>query len=120
MVALLAVRRRDLRRSVSSFDNPDFVEVVVHSYRHRYGYAAGDPAVEDIERALARQPVIAVPTISLCGADDGVSRGSAEDLQAAKFTTAYQRRMLPGIGHNIPQEAPAETVAALLELLAAG
>src|SRR5215813_9159051 len=30
-------------RTAASFDNPDFVEVVIHSYRHRYGYAPGDP-----------------------------------------------------------------------------
>jgi len=46
--------------------------VVIHSYRHRFMYAPGDPALEWIEAALTRQPPISVPTISLCGADDGV------------------------------------------------
>ncbi len=104
-------------RTAASFDNRDFVEVVIHSYRHRYGYVAGDPAVEDIERALARQPRIAVPTISLCGADDGVASLSNADHDVGKFAGHYERRVLPGIGHNIPQEAPDATVAALLDLL---
>jgi pimeloyl-ACP methyl ester carboxylesterase len=104
-------------RTAASFENPDFVDVVIHSYRHRYGYAPGDPALEEIEDRLAAQPVISVPTISLCGADDGVAPPPAADPDAARFTAGYERRVLPGIGHNIPQEAPVATVAALLELL---
>src|SRR5712692_7125300 len=66
-------------RSAASFDNPDFVEVVIQSYRHRFGYAAGDPAFEPTERLLAAQPTIPVPTIVLHGAGDGVGppEGSA-------------------------------------------
>ena len=104
-------------RTAASFDNPDFVDVVIHSYRHRYGYAAGDPALESIEQALAAQPVITVPTISLCGADDGVSTPAEGKGDAAKFSGPFEQRVLPGIGHDIPQEAPAETVRALLDLM---
>jgi pimeloyl-ACP methyl ester carboxylesterase len=104
-------------RTAASFDNPDFVDVVIHSYRHRYGYAAGDPVVAPIEQALAAQPVITVPTISLCGADDGVSTPAEAKGDAAKFSGPFEQRVLPGIGHNIPQEAPAETVRALLDLM---
>jgi pimeloyl-ACP methyl ester carboxylesterase len=100
-----------------SFDNPDFVDVVVHSYRHRYGYAAGDPSLDPIETALAGKPQIGVPTISLCGGEDGVSPPTTEDADSRCFTGPYERRVLPGIGHNIPQEAPAETLSALKELL---
>ena len=105
--------------TASSFSNPDFVDVVVHSYRHRFGYVAGDPQLDEIERALARQPPIAVPTISLCGADDGVEHPSRSDKDRARFTGFYERRLLGGVGHNIPQEAPQATADALLEVLAA-
>ena len=105
-------------RTAASFDNPDFVDVVIHSYRHRFGYAAGDPAVEPIERALAALPPITVPAISLCGADDGVSPPADRDSDAAKFTwPRYERRVLQGVGHDIPQEAPAATLAALRDVL---
>lgn len=104
-------------RTAASFDNPDFVDVVIHSYRHRYGYVAGNPALEQIERELAAQPAISVPTISLCGADDGVSPTPQQDRDAVHFSAQYERRVLPGVGHNIPQEAPGETAAALLALL---
>jgi pimeloyl-ACP methyl ester carboxylesterase len=63
----------EYERTAKSFDNPDFVEVSIHSYRHRYGAAKGDPAFEHIEVELARQPAITVPTIVLHGESDGVS-----------------------------------------------
>ena len=104
-------------KSALSFANPEFVAVVVHSYRHRYGYVGGDPALESIEIALAKRPKIRVATISLCGGDDGVSPPPLKDKDSICFTGPYERRVLPGIGHNIPQEAPSETLAALRELL---
>ncbi len=106
-------------RSATSFDNPDFVDVVIQSYRHRYAYAKGDPALEPIEAELAKQPKISVPTINLHGGHDGVGPAPKMDQQAGHFTGPYQRRILPGIGHNVPQEAPADTVAALRDLMKA-
>ncbi len=106
-------------QTASAFENPDFVDIVIHSYRHRFGYAQGDPAYEAIETALAAQPPITVPTIALWGDNDGVRDTPKTDPHGEKFTGAYQRLLLPGIGHNIPQEAPAATVTALLDLLAA-
>jgi pimeloyl-ACP methyl ester carboxylesterase len=104
-------------RSAASFDNPDFVDVVIHSYRHRFGYVSGDPALESIEQQLAAQPLIAVPTIALLGADDGVTPVEATDRQAHLFRGGYLRRVIPGAGHNLPQETPTAVVQAVLELL---
>lgn len=61
-------------QSAASFDNPDFVDVVIHSYRHRYGVVPGDPAYAPLESLLAKQPPISVPTIVLLGAGDGVDQ----------------------------------------------
>lgn len=107
-------------RSAVSFDNPDFVDVVIQSYRHRYGYAAGDPALAGIEAKLASQPDITVPTINLHGGHDGVGPAPATDTQARHFTSRYERRLIPRVGHNVPQEAPAETVAAIRDVMKAG
>jgi pimeloyl-ACP methyl ester carboxylesterase len=104
-------------RSAPSFDNPDFVAVTVQSYRHRFGYAPGDPALEPIEQQLATQPKITVPTVVLHGADSGIQPPVAADPQAAFFTGPYQRRLLPRIGHNLPQEAPNVFADAVLELV---
>ncbi|KAA0947663.1 alpha/beta hydrolase [Pseudomonas sp. ANT_H14] len=104
-------------QTAPSFDNPDFVEVVIHSYRHRFMYAPGDPTLEGIEQALVQPPAISVPSISLCGADDGVGPAPVLDDDQGRFSGFYRRRMLPGLGHNIPQEAPQATLEALIELL---
>jgi pimeloyl-ACP methyl ester carboxylesterase len=106
-------------RSAASFDNPDFVAVTIHSYRHRYGNAAGDPKLEDIERRLALQPKITVPTIALQGEADGVHPDGSSAHHAAFFAGPYQRRVLPRIGHNPPQEDPKSFAAAVIELMQA-
>lgn len=103
-------------RTAASFDNPEFVKVVIHSYRHRFGYVPGDPALDEVERLLATKPSIRVPTIAVCGGDDGVTPSRGKDPHVARFSGRYERRVLPGIGHNIPQEAPEATVAALLDV----
>ncbi|MFZ3353745.1 MAG: alpha/beta hydrolase [Xanthobacteraceae bacterium] len=103
-------------RSAPSFDNPDFVDVTIQSYRHRFGYAPGDPALEPIEVRLAVRPKITVATISLQGEADGVAPAQASDPHAAFFTGQYQRRMLSKVGHNPPQEAPHAFADAILEL----
>jgi pimeloyl-ACP methyl ester carboxylesterase len=104
-------------RTAVSFDNPDFVEVVIQSYRHRFGYAAGDPALEPIEQRLAAQPTIAVPTIVLHGDGDGVGPAAQSVKHARFFTGRYERRVIPLVGHNVPQEAPQATLDAVLALL---
>jgi pimeloyl-ACP methyl ester carboxylesterase len=106
-------------KSAASFDNPDFVAVTIQSYRHRFGYAAGDPALEPIEQRLATQPAITVPTIVLHGASSGIQRPAGSEAHARLFAGPYQRRVLPKIGHNLPQEAPLVVADAVLELVRA-
>jgi len=104
-------------QSAPSFDNPDFVAVVIHSYRHRYGLVPGDPAVEDTERRLVTQPSIDTPTIVLHGADDGVTPAEGSAGHDRFFNGPYERRVIPETGHNLPQEAPEVFSAAILALL---
>jgi pimeloyl-ACP methyl ester carboxylesterase len=105
-----------LDESARAFDNPDFVEVVIHSYRHRYGYAPGDPALEGIEARLAAQPRIAVPTIAPHGAADGVGPLETSERHARHFSGPYERRIIPLAGHNLPQEEPEAFARAVLDL----
>jgi hypothetical protein len=51
-------------RSAAAHDNPDYVDVVIHSYRHRFGLAAGDPHYADSQRRLALLPPISVPSVT--------------------------------------------------------
>jgi pimeloyl-ACP methyl ester carboxylesterase len=106
-------------RTAVSFDNPDFVDVVIHSYRHRFGYAAGDPALETIEQRLAAKPRIAVPTIVLHGDGSGLSRPESSLAHAPLFTGPYQHRVIPTAGHNLPQEVPEAVTDAVLEVIRA-
>jgi len=101
-------------RTAAAFDNPDFVEIVIHSYRHRFGLVAGDPAVAAIERSLTTRPPITVPTITLDGADDGVMGIGETADDARHFTGRHEHRIVSGAGHNLPQEAPAAFADAIL------
>lgn len=106
------------RRTASAFDNPDFVAVVIHSYRHRYGAAPGDPAFAAIEGRLARKPRISVPTIVLHGACDGVDPPASSENAGAHFTGLYRRSVVPVAGHFLPWEAPEAIASSLLSLAA--
>ena len=102
--------------TAEAFDNPDFVEIVVHSYRHRFGGIPGDPALDQIESQLADQPKITVPTIALLGEDDGVDPPTATDGSAKHFTSRYECRLIRGAGHNLPQEKPDAFIDAIVTL----
>ncbi len=103
-------------QTAAAFDNPDFVDVVLHSYRFRIGAVPGDPALDDLERRLASQPRIAAPTIALAGVDDGVDPPEPLDKIAPHFADLRRHAALPGIGHNLLQEAPAAFADAVLSL----
>jgi pimeloyl-ACP methyl ester carboxylesterase len=101
-------------RTAVSFDNPDFIDVVIHSYRHRYALVDGDPRYDEMERRLAAQPPITVPTIALDGSVDGVMSIGGAKRHASKFVGPYEYRVIDQAGHNLPQEAPQAFTDALL------
>lgn len=109
----------EYNRTAEAFENPDFVDVVIHSYRHRNANAPGDPQFAEMEARLARRPRIETPTMLLFGADDGVAPpprdGSA--AERALFTTLVDRRVVAGVGHFMPRERPDIVSSALLDLL---
>ncbi len=106
-------------RTAPSFDNPDFVDVVIHSYRHRIGNAPGEPRFLVLEQQLAQRPKIQAPAITLYGADDGLGRPSPDSSRdRSVFTNLIARRIVPGAGHFMPREKPDAVSSALLELLA--
>jgi pimeloyl-ACP methyl ester carboxylesterase len=104
-------------RTAPSFDNPDFVPVVIHSYRHRHGNAPSDPRFDQVERHLATRPPITVPTIVLHGAEDTVSPPHRSAGHMALFPAGAARHVVAGAGHFMPREQPRAVVDALLTLL---
>lgn len=103
-------------KSAASLANPDFVDVVIHSYRHRRQAAEGDPRYAELEAILAKRPKIQVPTISLDALADGLGADDSEDDRDL-FTGRFEIRRLEGIGHNPPQESPEAFSDAVLALL---
>jgi pimeloyl-ACP methyl ester carboxylesterase len=106
-------------RTAAAFDNPDFVDVVIQSYRVRYAMAPADPAFDAIEARLAERPPITVPTIVLHGEADGVGPPAQSAGHARHFTARYERRVIPVAGHFLPREAPQAVVEAIRELAGA-
>ena len=107
-------------RSAPSFDNADFVDVVVHSYRHRNMNAPGEPRFLEMERRLAEQPPVEVPAIVLAPGATGLggrpSPNAAGDQR--RFTKLVARRIVEGAGHDLPAQRPEAVAEALLELIA--
>jgi pimeloyl-ACP methyl ester carboxylesterase len=101
-------------RSAAAFGNDDFVDVVIHSYRHRYGLVPGDPACASIEQRLSAQPPITVPTIGIDGSADGVIPSTAHLRH--HFTGPYEHRVFKDAGHNLPQERPQEWAQTVLDV----
>ena len=104
-------------RTALAHDNPDYVDVAIHSYRHRYGLAEGDPRYHDIQRRLAALPPITVPAVTLDGDADGVVPATDGTDQAAKFKGSRSHRIVPRAGHNLPQEEPEAFAEAVMEVI---
>jgi pimeloyl-ACP methyl ester carboxylesterase len=105
-----------LDRATEAFENDDYVEVVIHSYRHRLGLAPGYPRYEEIESRLARQPTISVPAITLDGEADGNFPATDGTSSSLHFLGPRTHLQVPDAGHNLPQEAPAAFADAVLDL----
>jgi pimeloyl-ACP methyl ester carboxylesterase len=101
-------------RTAASFDNPDHVAIVIHNYRWRQSLAKGEPRYDDLERKLQKYPVIAVPTITIASDFDGPA--AAGTAYRKQFSGKYSHQILPGIGHNVPQEAPQAFAKAVVEV----
>jgi pimeloyl-ACP methyl ester carboxylesterase len=103
-------------RTAASFDNPDYVAIVIHNYRWRLGLAKGDPQYDDLEKRLADGPVITVPSITLEGDANGAPHADG-DAYRKKFSGKYAHRIITaGVGHNLPQEAPHALAQAVIDV----
>jgi pimeloyl-ACP methyl ester carboxylesterase len=105
-----------LDRTAEAFENDDYVEVVIHSYRHRLGLAPGYPQYQEVETQLARQPPISVPAITLDGQADGNFPATDGTSSSPHFLGPRTHLQVRDAGHNLPQEAPAAFANAVLRL----
>jgi pimeloyl-ACP methyl ester carboxylesterase len=101
-------------RTAAAFDNPDHVAIVISDYRWRINLVKSEPQYESLEAKLALGPTIAVPTITISSDFDGPAKSGA--AYRSKFTGKYEHRILNGIGHNVPQEAPRAFAQAIVDV----
>ena len=109
----------DFAEAARAFDNPDWADVVLHSYRHRWGFEAGDPAYADDAARLSPAPVLTVPTLVLHGGADSCNLPASSEGRDHYFSAGYERRVLDGVGHFPQREAPQAVADALLKFCAA-
>jgi pimeloyl-ACP methyl ester carboxylesterase len=103
-------------RTAASFDNPDYPAIVIHNYRFRLALAGGEPKYAALQARIEELPVIAVPSITLEGDANGAPHYPNDTPYRNKFTGKYANRVVTGgIGHNLPQEAPAAFAKAILD-----
>jgi pimeloyl-ACP methyl ester carboxylesterase len=100
--------------TAASFDNPDFVAVVLSSYRQRWGFVPGADAYASDRETLAHVPKLATPTLVLMGADDGATLPSSADGKEKLFTGPYRVELIPGSGHFLQRERPDDVVRHVL------
>jgi pimeloyl-ACP methyl ester carboxylesterase len=103
-------------RSAAAFENPDHVDIVIHNYRWRLGLAQGESKYDELEKRLAKSPVITVPTITMEGDANGAFHLDPS-AYAKMFSGPYEHRNVTGgIGHNLPQEAPQAFAQAIVDI----
>ncbi|OWY30172.1 alpha/beta fold hydrolase [Herbaspirillum robiniae] len=108
----------EFTNTAASFDNPDWVDICLHSYRHRWGFAEGDPAYAALDAKLAQTPRIMVPTLMLHGAEDGANHPVTSEGKEKLFGDAYRRVLIPGAGHFPQREKPDEVIGEVMAWLA--
>jgi len=101
-------------RTAASFDNPDHVAIVIHNYRWRLSLAKGEPRYDDLEQKLFKRPAITVPAITISSDFDGAAADGSG--YRGNFSGRYSHKILDGIGHNVPQEAPQAFADAVIEV----
>ena len=108
---------QEFEQTALAFNNPDWAEITLHSYQHRWGHADSDPYYDADEKALLPAPVLDVPTLMLHGAVDGVSLPNTSANKEKFFNGRYERQLLPGVGHFPQREAPQKVAEAILQFI---
>ena len=103
-----------------SFRNPDWVPVMLHSYRSRWGEVPLDRRSVRLEAKVKATRRLATPTLFLQGGADGVTLPSASEKMASLHSGPFDRIVLDGLGHFLPREAPELVAEHLVRHFTAG
>ncbi len=107
----------DFAVAAAGFDNPDWADITVHSYRVRWSLAPRDPAYAGVARRIAADPVIAVPTLMLQGGADPVALPQGSEGKDKLFSGGYERVVLDRLGHFPQRQGPDAVLERLLPFL---
>ena len=107
----------EFNETAASFENPDWVEITLSSYRHRWGWAPGDPAYERVEAALVTTPRISVPTLMIHGEEDGANTAESSEHKEELFSGPYSRILVPDAGNFVQREKPSVVAKSTLDWL---
>ena len=107
----------EFERTAAAFDNPDWADVTLHSYRSRWGHADGDPRYAELEARFNPVPTQRVPTLTLHGALDPVNSPQMSEGKEAYFIGPYERRLIDGSGHFPQRECAADTASQVIDWL---
>lgn len=105
----------DFDEAKLAFQGEDWAEVVLHSYRHRWGFAEGDPAYAEDDARLQPPPVLSVPTLVLHGGADTCNHPDSSEGREKFFNGRYERQVFDGIGHFPQRETPELVAKAILQ-----
>jgi pimeloyl-ACP methyl ester carboxylesterase len=111
------VTAEEFDATAAAFDHPDWAEVTLHSYRHRWGHAPGELRYAADEAALNPAPVLDVPTLVLHGGADACNHPDTSAGKEPLFRGPYERQVLAGVGHFPQREAPEAVASALIDFL---
>ncbi|MCQ8240847.1 alpha/beta fold hydrolase [Rhizosaccharibacter radicis] len=103
------------RDTVRALDNPDWAATSLHCYRYWYGNAPGDPALEELEARLRSKPAVTVPTIVLAGDSNSLYPTDKVRESLSFLRGHHEFRLLDGIGHCTPAEAPDAFIQAVAD-----
>ena len=101
-----------------TFRKPGVVEAALGYYRARYSPALQDPSMREDQDRVNAGPVT-VPTLALHGTRDRPRRLDAFESEAMDrfFTGGLEKVIIPGTGHFMHQEKPAEVNPKIVEFL---
>jgi pimeloyl-ACP methyl ester carboxylesterase len=105
-------------RVARAWDNPDWVDVTLHSYRSRWDVVGPDPRGAWLVERVKATETLALPVMIVQGEADGVSPPDTLETVRAKFVGPFEFVTLANVGHFPQREAPEALTTHLLPFLA--
>jgi pimeloyl-ACP methyl ester carboxylesterase len=107
-----------IERVKATFRRPGVLAAALSYYRHTFHPANRDPALQALQERASSAPT-AVPTLALHGTRDRPGRLEAFEGMDDLFSKGLEKVVLPGAGHFVHVERPAEVNRRIVEFFQA-